>query len=108
MDPPDYEMPMDRDENNVYMVTVMASDGTSMDEHDVMVTVTDVVGDEMVEPPTDTTVPEQFVQFDTDGESGISRDEVLDGIDAFIDGGSGNTRDDILDLIDYFLDNLGS
>ena len=108
MDPPDYEMPMDRDTNNVYMVTVMAGDGISMDEHDVMVTVTDVVGDEMVEPPTDTTVPEQFVQFDTDGESGISRDEVLDGIDAFIDGGSGNTRDDILDLIDYFLDNLGS
>ena len=42
MDPPDYEMPMDMGPNNVYMVTVMADDGTSMDEHDVMVTVTDV------------------------------------------------------------------
>ena len=78
---PDYEMPTDMNTNNVYMVTVMASDGTSMDTHEVIVTVTDVVGDEMVEPPIDTTVPEEFVKFDTDGESGISREDVLSAID---------------------------
>ena len=42
---PDYENPMDADMDNVYMVTIMADDGTYMDTHDVMVRVTDV--DEM-------------------------------------------------------------
>ena len=38
--PPDYEMPADADMDNVYMVTIMADDGTYMDTHDVMVMVT--------------------------------------------------------------------
>ena len=42
---PDYENPMDADMDNVYMVTIMADDGTYMDTHDVMVMVTNV--DEM-------------------------------------------------------------
>ena len=42
---PDYEMPMDMSGDNMYMVTVMADDGTYMDAHDVTVMVTDV--DEM-------------------------------------------------------------
>ena len=37
---PDYENPMDADMDNVYMVTIMADDGTYMDTHDVMVMVT--------------------------------------------------------------------
>ena len=41
---PDYEAPADADTNNVYMVTVKASDGTNMDELNVMVRVTDVEG----------------------------------------------------------------
>ena len=44
---PDYENPMDADMDNVYMVTIMADDGTYMDTHDVMVMVTNV--DEMGE-----------------------------------------------------------
>ena len=39
---PDYEAPADADTNNVYMVTVNASDGTNMDTRDVTVTVTNV------------------------------------------------------------------
>ena len=39
---PDYEAPAAADRNNVYMVTVEADDGTYMDTHVVMVTVTNV------------------------------------------------------------------
>ena len=42
--PPDYENPMDMDGDNVYMVTVVANDGTYKDTHDVMVTVTTLLG----------------------------------------------------------------
>ena len=40
MSSPNYEMPMDADTNNVYMVTVKASDSTNMDTKAVTVTVT--------------------------------------------------------------------
>ena len=39
---PDYENPTDDDENNVYLVTVVASDGTNSNPTDVIVTVTNV------------------------------------------------------------------
>ena len=39
---PDYEVPAAADRNNVYMVTVEANDGTYIDTHVVMVTVTNV------------------------------------------------------------------
>ena len=39
---PDYEMPMDKDEDNTYMVTVKAEAGGEMDMMDVTVTVTDM------------------------------------------------------------------
>ena len=42
---PDFENPADANTDNVYMVTVKANDGTSLDTHDVTVTVTNV--DEM-------------------------------------------------------------
>ena len=44
---PDFEMPMDQDMDNTYMVTVMASAGGEMDTQDVMVMVTNM--DEMGE-----------------------------------------------------------
>ena len=47
---PDYEMPGDANKDNVYMVTVRASDGTMHTDHMVMVTVTDAdEGPEIVE-----------------------------------------------------------
>ena len=39
---PDYELPADANTDNIYMITVKASDGTDMDSLDVTVTVTDV------------------------------------------------------------------
>ena len=39
--PPDYEGPADRDEDNVYRVTVVASDGAKGGALDVTVTVTE-------------------------------------------------------------------
>ena len=39
---PDFEAPTDSDGNNVYLVTVVASDGTNSDATDVIVTVTNV------------------------------------------------------------------
>ena len=42
MTAPDYEMPMDMGGDNMYMVTVMATDGTYMDTQDVTVKVTNV------------------------------------------------------------------
>ena len=39
---PDYENPTDMGMDNMYMVTIMADDGTYMDDHDVMVRVTNV------------------------------------------------------------------
>ena len=38
---PDYESPADADTNNVYMVTLKATEGTDTDTHEVTVTVTD-------------------------------------------------------------------
>ena len=46
---PDYENPTDMNMDNVYMVTIMADDGTYMDTHDVMVMVT-MVGVVVDEP----------------------------------------------------------
>ena len=45
---PDYENAADADEDNMYMVTVKADDGTHMDTHDVTVMVTNVDEDGMV------------------------------------------------------------
>ena len=39
---PDFEIPVDNNTDNIYMVTVKASAGTAMDTHEVTVTVTDV------------------------------------------------------------------
>ena len=57
-----YEMAMDANTDNVYMVTLKASDGTYTDTHDVTVTVTDVeelgmlVGQDSVDYPENDTV----------------------------------------------------
>ena len=47
---PDHETPADADTDNVYMVTVVASDGTYFDTHDVTVTVTNVDEEEPADP----------------------------------------------------------
>ena len=64
---PDYENPTDTGMDNVYMVTIMASDGTNMDTHDVMVTVTDVDDAEAGDP--------LLAEYDGDGDGSINLEE---------------------------------
>ena len=97
---PDYDNPADADMDNVYMVTIMADDGTYMSTRDVTVTVTDV--DEMV---TGETLLDKF-----DGNSSgiingmIEKEEVIRAIDDYLDGVAGITKIDVIDLIDFYLD----
>ena len=105
MDPPDYEMPTDMGTNNVYMVTVMAGDGTSTDTHDVMVTVTDV-DDSTVTPMPDDTLPTEFVKFD-DGDGMLEVGEVVDAVfEHVIDGD--HTEAEIVNLVIYFVSQPGN
>ena len=56
---PNFETPADKDQNNIYLITVQASDGTNTDTHAVTVTVTDVNEPPAFAEETDTrSVPE--------------------------------------------------
>ncbi|AFZ51212.1 cadherin domain-containing protein [Dactylococcopsis salina] len=59
--PPDFESPTDANADNIYEVTVNASDGETSDEETVLITVTD----EQEAPPTDT----QYIASSTDFEA---------------------------------------
>ena len=89
--PPDYEAPADADTNNVYRVTVTASDGSLSDAVDVTITVTDV--NEAPEfPPTEDgarTVPENTEVGEDIGDAFTATDDdsamltyTLEGADA--------------------------
>ena len=89
--PPDYEAPADADTNNVYRVTVTASDGSLSDAVDVTITVTDV--NEAPEfPPTEDgarTVPENTAVGEDIGDAFTATDDdsatltyTLEGVDA--------------------------
>ena len=50
-------------------------------------------------------IPADLAKFDTSGNGGIEKGEVLDAIDDYLDGGEGApTKQEILDLIDYYFD----
>lgn len=54
---PDYEFPHDSDMNNLYIVTVQATDGMQFDSQQFVITINDVVGDPTATPtntPTNT------------------------------------------------------
>ena len=74
---PDYENPADMDGDNVYMVTVMADDGTYTAERMVTVTVTEV-DDSMVTPmpPGDTLLE----RYDDDDDGMINQAEVEEAL----------------------------
>ena len=94
---PDHENPADADRDNVYKVTVKASDGTNEDTLDVTITVTDV--DEDV-TPDDPLVD----RYDADGNGEIERAEVFAAIDDYLDeGADAPTRADVFKLIDLYL-----
>ncbi|MGB0142585.1 MAG: cadherin repeat domain-containing protein, partial [Luminiphilus sp.] len=48
VDPPNYEAPADSDADNVYEITVSASDGTASASLGLVITVADLAGDKMV------------------------------------------------------------
>ena len=94
---PDHENPADADPDNVYEVTVKASDGTNEETLDVTITVTDV--DEDV-TPADPLVD----RYDADDNGEIERAEVFAAIDDYLDeGADAPTRADVFKLIDLYL-----
>ena len=91
---PDYEMPADADNNNTYMVTVEASDGTNMASHEVAVTVTDV--SEMA--------PEMSLleMYDENDNNRIDKNEVLAGVEDYIFRQT-ITREQVLELVELYI-----
>ena len=90
---PDYESPADADEDNTYMVTVKADDGTYMDTHDVMVMVTNVDedgGDPLV------------AKYDADGSGTIDKNEVIAAIRDYIRD-SAISKADVIKLIRMYI-----
>ena len=91
---PDFEVPADADEDNVYNITVTANDGENTGERDVTVTVTDV-DDEPDVPET------LFKRYDADDSGDLDKGEV---IDAILDYGSGLiSKSDVVELILAYL-----
>ena len=65
---PDYDNPADADMDNVYMVTIMADDGTYMNTRDVAVTVTDVEEEVSTDP--------LLAEYDPDGDNVIEKTDM--------------------------------
>ena len=89
---PDYEMAADANTDNIYMITVNASDGTYMaTPHQVTIMVTDV--SEMV--------PEMSLldRYDTDGNDQIDKSEVLTAISDYFNQVGGLTKPEVLEII---------
>ena len=72
-DPPNYEMPMDADRDNIYMVTLEAMVSGETDMHDVTITVTDMndPGTVTIAPDPDILQPGTELTAEVDDEDGI-------------------------------------
>ena len=92
---PDYENAADMDEDNTYMVTIMAEDGTYTDTHEVAVTVTDV--DEEI---IGGTLLERYAGVD--GE--LQLDEVFRAIDDYFDYDDRITLEEVYQLVDLYFE----
>ena len=89
---PDYEAPADADMDNMYMVTVNASDGTNMDELNVMVTVTDVMDDTGVDDPL-------LAEYDPDGDGRIEKVDMRRAVADFFGASPTLSRDEMRRLV---------
>ena len=100
---PDYEIPMDADRDNVYMVTIMADDGTYMDTRDVRVMVTNVVepGEVVTPEPGDTLLD----RYDENDSGEIDKDEVIQAINDYLfgEGADAISKDDVIETINLYL-----
>ena len=74
MSAPDHENPADADMDNVYMVTVMADDGTYMATRNVVVTVTDV---------EEAVIDDPVALYDANDDDTIDSTEVLAAVSAY-------------------------
>ena len=98
---PDYGNPADADMDNIYMVTVMADDGTYMDTREVTVRVTEADG------MGTGTLPAGIAKFDTDPEdNAISKGEVIKAIVDYVGGDPTIAKSDVIALIIYYVNNL--
>ena len=97
---PDYENAADMGGDNMYMVTVMADDGTYMATREVVVTVTDVVDES-----TGDTLLERY-DTDVDGVSGkIDKSEVIMAINDYLFGMGDEaiSKEDVIEVINLYL-----
>ena len=101
---PDFENPADADMDNVYRVTLTARDSEpNTATRDVVVTVTNVVGDEPVIGGT------LLERYDVGGSEGIDRSEVITAINDYFDGGEGApSKDDVITIINLYFDNTSA
>ncbi len=101
---PDYENPTDMGMDNMYMVTIMADDGTYMDSHAVLVTVTNVEDDAM--PPAGTELEKLIARYDTSGNGTIEKVELFNAINGYLFGpwdSLGYTKAGLFALINEYL-----
>ena len=98
---PDYEVPADAGGDNVYMVTVTATDSEgASDSIDVTVTVTDVADTQ--EPTQPTTLLDRY---DADDSGDIDQDEVIEAINDYLFGTGTDaiTKDQAIEVINLYL-----
>ena len=92
---PDYENPTDMGMDNMYMVTVMADDGTNMASRDVMVTVTDV---------DEATPMDLLTSYDANNNGEIDLDEVFTAIDDYFDYDDRLTLEEVFEIVDLYFE----
>ena len=95
--PPDYEAAADDDIDNIYEVTVKASDGTNEDTSAVTVTVTDV--DETPD------VFDPLAEYDANNDGEIDKSEVITAINDYLFGMGDDaiSKDDVSMVINLYL-----
>ena len=88
-DAPDFEAPLDTDEDNVYSVTIQATDASDiMGTMDVAITVTDADGDGMVG------------KYDINGDKLIDKDEAIVAVSDYFSGLI--TKEEVLEVVNHY------
>ena len=96
--PPDYENPADMDGDNVYMVTLVATDGTNTARKSVTVTVTDM-DDSMVTPMPGGTLLDRY---DDNDDGMINQAEVEEALDDYFFGQPPLSQEDVEDVLELY------
>ena len=91
-DPLDFETPVDADTDNVYGVTVTASDGNTADDATIAVTIT------VTAVTTGLAIADTY---DANEDGVIDGEEVLDAVEAYFDDNN-LTPDQILDIVELY------